>query len=137
MLGKIKLRGTSNNEERYGYNITDAEITNDNKANYYGRAVEIDPTRDCAVKLATDGGTVYGRILVIEVEMTGEKVCTVETLGGLNLPVIAGTNTLTRGVTPVGAGAGFIKDGTEESTRIFVVDISDIAVDQTATVMFH
>ena len=137
MLGKITLRGTSNNEERYGYLITDAEITHANKADYYGRAVEIDNTRDCAVKLATDGGKIYGRILVIEVEMTGEKLVTVETLGGLNMPVVAGVNTLTRGVTPLGAGSGYIKDGTEVSARIFTVDTSSIAVDRTATVMFH
>ena len=137
MLGKVTLRGTSNNEERYTYKITDAAITNANKADYLGRAVEIDATQDCAVKLATDGGAIYGRILTIEIEMTGEKTVTVETLGGLNLPVDTGVTTLTRGVTPVGAGNGFIKDGTVASTRIFVVDISSISVDKTATVMFH
>ena len=137
MLGKITLRGTSNNEERYGYRITDAAITNANKADYIGRAVEIDATQDCAVKLATDDGAIYGRILTIEVEMTGEKLVTVETLGGLNLPVLTGVTTLTRGVTPVGAGNGFIKNGTVASTRVFVVDTSSIAVDGTATVMFH
>lgn len=137
MLAKVNLRGTSNNEERYTYNLSDSVITHENKATYLGRAVEIDNTVDCGVKLATDGGAIYGRILTIEVEQTGERICTVETLGGLNLPVLAGVNTLTRGVTPLGAGSGFIKNGTVASTRIFVVDTSFIAMDRTATVMFH
>lgn len=137
MLGKVTLRGTSNNEERYTYLISDAEITNENKANYLGRAVQINPASDNTVQLATDDGAIYGRILTIEIEMTGEKIVGIETLGGLNLPVLEGVTTLTRGVTPVGAGNGFIKDGTVASTRIFVVDTSTISVDGTATVMFH
>ena len=154
MLGKITLRGTSNIEERYTYLLTDAAITNENKADYIGRAVELDTSADCAVKLATDGGVIYGRILTIEVEMTGEKVAAIETLGGLQLPVAEGA-TLTRGTIPVGAGDGFIKDaeatgggsGDDEEAgaaavapttgRGIVVDTSSIAVDQTATVMFH
>ena len=116
MLGKITLRGTSNNEERYGYRITDAAITNANKADYIGRAVEIDATQDCAAKLATDGGAIYGRILTIEVEMTGEKLVTVETLGGLNLPVLSGVTTLTRGVTPLGGSNSTIFNKTITST---------------------
>lgn len=137
MLGNVTLQGTSNEVERYTYLITDAAITHANKGDYLGRAVELDTTTDCAVKLATDGGAIYGRILTVEVEMTGEKLCTVETLGGLQLPVLAGVSTITRGLTPVGAGNGFIKNGTVASTRIFVVDTRKLATDGNVTVMFH
>lgn len=137
MLGKLTLRGTANSVERYTYQLTDSGITNDNKADYLARAVELDPSANVAVKLATDGGAIYGRILSIEVEMTGEVLVAVEVSGGLQLPVASGVTTLTRGVTPVGAGNGYIKDGTVASTKTFVVDISSISVDSTATVMFH
>lgn len=136
-LGNVTLRGTANEVEQYTYNLTDTVVTHQNKAEYLGRAVSIDPTADCAVKLAEDGGKIYGKIFTIEVEQNGAVTVAVQTLGGMNLPVLSGVSTLTRGVEPVGAGDGFIKDGTEESTKTFVVDISTIAIDKTATVMFH
>jgi hypothetical protein len=138
MAVKITTRGTSQSVGRFAFNLSDdlTALTLTDAA-IQGRAVMIDPTSNDAVKLATDGAQILGVIVVSETDMRGDTVVTVDTMGGVEVPVAAG-QTATRGLTPVGAGLGFIKSAASlTNPRIFISSTQNIGnAVPSVTVMF-
>ena len=104
-------------EDFQEYFYLDAAIT----AADVGKAVELDPTGEQKVKLATDGATIIGRLEVYEDrKQEGIKVGTVSLKGFGYFPIKAG---LTAGDvvditdTIVGAGAGQVKAAATNNPR--------------------
>ena len=74
-----------------------------------GKAVSLDTTADGTVKLAADDDAIYGRIYQVE-DRSQEGVTTVsvETRFRKRVPIASG-ETVNRGDTVIGAGAGEVK----------------------------
>lgn len=99
------------------YFYLDAAIT----AADVGKAVELDPTGEQKVKLATDGGVIIGRLEVVEDrKQEGIKVGTVSLKGFAHFPIKAGLtagDVVAIGKTIVGAGAGLVKAAATSNPR--------------------
>lgn len=138
---KSSFRGTQNDHGNYTMNLTgtNGAITMANRNQYVGLAVTLDNTLDGACKLAGDGDPIFGRILTVEPESSGAVIVGVQTSGGLAFPVAAGSvaGDWTRGVRPVGAGNGLIKNGTVADYRCCVIELAGLTqANKTVTVFF-
>lgn len=136
MTSNVTLRGTSLHEGRFTFNLvhTLGTATTDS---LMGLAVSIDTTANNAVHLAADNEAIIGAIVIVEQDMQGNLVCTVDTLGGVEMQVVA-ADPATRGTTPVGAGAGKIKAGASlTDKRVWICSNAGLtSAARTATVMF-
>ena len=88
-----------------------------------GYAVELDTTADGTVKLATDGGAIFGRIEACEYRaQEGEVIATISKRFIGNLPLKT-AETPTRGSQLVGAGSGTVKANVTAATYIPGADV--------------
>lgn len=129
-------------EDFQEYFYLDAAIT----AADVGKAVEIDPTGEQKVKLATDGAIIVGRLEVYEDrKQEGIKVGTVSLKGFNYFPIkasLTGVSAVAIGDTVAGAGAGEVKganDGsvvTNDPKRNFVKYIDTSVTPNRALVVY-
>ena len=138
MTSNVTLRGTSLHEGRFTFNLVHTLAAGVSTDTLMGLAVSIDTTANNAVHLAGDGEAIIGAIFgPPEVDMQGNMVCTVDTLGGIEMQVLA-ADPATRGTTPVGAGGGKIKAGPSlTDKRVWIASNAGLtSAARTATVMF-
>ena len=137
MTSNVTLRGTSLNEGRFTFNLVHTLAAGVSTDTLMGLAVSIDTTANNAVHLAGNGEELIGAIVIAEQDMQGNLVCTVDTLGGVEMQVLA-ADPATRGTTPVGAGAGKIKAGASlTDKRVWICSNAGLtSAARTATVMF-
>lgn len=92
-------------DAQYSFNLNAATVIGD-----IGKAVEIDAAADMTVKLATDGGFIFGRLETFEDrKVEGTKIGTISTKGMGRFPVKAGALLIALGNSIIGAGAGEVK----------------------------
>lgn len=136
MTGKVTLRGTSLHEGRFTFNLVHT-LGSASTDSLMGLAVSIDTTANNAVHLSGDGEAIIGAIVIAEQDQQGRLTCTVDTLGGIEMQVLA-ADPATRGTTPVGAGNGKIKAGASlTDKRVWIASNEGLtSAARTATVMF-
>lgn len=117
----ITLKGITFPDFNLGFNLTDTVADVDA---VIGLAVTQDTSAANAVKLATDGAEVLGRILACEdrTSQGGGVVVTVETKGGLALPY---TTAPSIGDVVVGAGNGKVKAGEGNGPVVYEIDTTN------------
>lgn len=137
MTSNVTLRGTSLHEGRFTFNLIHTLAAGVSTDTLMGLGVSIDTTANNAVHLAGDGEALIGAIVIAEQDMQGNLVCTVDTLGGIEMQVLA-ADPATRGTTPVGAGGGKIKAGPSlTDKRVWIASNAGLtSAARTATVMF-
>lgn len=101
----VSLRGFVDEDAQFTFNLDSAIVIGD-----VGKAVELDASAPNQVKLASDGGIVFGMLMTVEDRASNEgvKVGTVALRGFFALPQAA-SQSFVVGSSIKGGGAGTVK----------------------------